>query len=560
MRMRSYHPKLAALLLGAAVAGGAGAQTQIKAQALSQPATADQQYLAVDPALYATARQYFPSDEQAAPAKRLFRLTRDQIDATVASLLPQYVGPSVKDTVPRDALQTNYEYAELLSLNPANTRGLASWISDIAARVRKSPAGVIDCASNANAEDCRKTQARTFIVKAFRGDVSEEKIAQITKFYLAGVQSVGFETATAELVEVVLNSPDFLFRKELDVNRTGRLAPAQLLQAVTYTAADAPPERLNLDSGAAGQYLRAGKEAAATIAAILASAEAREKLMRFFTAWLEIKEPGEFTISQQVFPEFDGRLAAAMRAETKQFLRAQLSKPAPKLSDITQATQSFIPQSLAPIYGAKVETSAGGKLVNLDPAQRFGIFSQPVVLASHSGPTDTRPIKRGVFWVRKVMCMEMEPPPPELHAKLYEMEGATERQRIEQSTSGPACAGCHKVINPFAFFQESYDALGRWRTRDRGAAIDTSIKINFLDEEPVATTTSVEALEFLTNSMAFKQCFVRQLFRYYMGRNEEPSDDPLLRGMFFAFAYKDNQDIVGAIQTLVSSDRIVRRQ
>ena len=207
-----------------------------------------------------------------------------------------------------------------------------------------------------------------------------------------------------------------------------------------------------------------------------------------------------------------------------------------------------------------MDAPADPALVNLDPAQRLGVFSQPAVIASHSGPTNTRPIKRGVFWVRKVMCMEMEPPPPDIHAKIYEMAGATERQKIESSTAGPACAGCHKIINPFGFFLESYDALGRWRTRDNNAPIDTSILINFLDEEPEKTASTVDALRNFTNSMMFKQCFVRQMFRYYMGRKEEASDDPLLRRMFFEFAHNDRQDILRAVWMLTSSDRIVRRQ
>jgi Protein of unknown function (DUF1588)/Protein of unknown function (DUF1592)/Protein of unknown function (DUF1595) len=519
----------------------------------------DQAYLSADLELYAAAKQYFPSDATDAPTRRIFRLTRDQLDASVESLLPGLAKSSVKEAMPRDALQTNYEYADILTFNAANTPALSGWIGQIAARVRQNPAAVINCPQGA-AADCAQREARAFVVKAFRGDASEDKIAQILKFYLAGIASGGIGQATGDLVEIVLNSPHFLFRKELDTNRANRLSPAQLLQSVTYTLADVPPEKLSLSSERANQYLRTGPEASKTIGSIAASKEAREKLMRFFMSWLEVKGTSEFTISPQVYPEFNARLAAAMRTETMQFLRAQLGKPTPKLSDITQTTQSFIPKSLEAIYKSRPDGSAGGKLVDLDSTQRLGIFSQPAVLASHSGPTDSRPIKRGVFWVRKVMCMEMEPPPPELHAKLYEMTGATERQRIEQSTSGNACIGCHKVINPFAFFQESYDALGRFRMSDNGHPIDTSILIDFLDEDPTKTVSAVDAIKTLTNSMMFKQCFVRQLFRFYMGRQEVPSDDPVLRRMFFEFAYQDKQDILRAVQMLAVSDRIVKRQ
>jgi hypothetical protein len=543
-----------------ALASFAIAGSQVRAQAPGPTPTAEKALQQADPVVYAAARQYFPSDQPGAPSKRIFRLTHDQLDATVRSLLPGYVAQSVKEAMPRDSLQMNYEYAEILNLNSANIGGLSGWIGGIAARVREKPAGVIDCAASKNAPDCLMQQARAFVLKAFRGDANSDKIDKVAAFYLSSVQSAGIAQATGDLVEVVLNSPNFLFRKELDVNPSHRLAPAQLLQAVTYTIADAPPEALNLSSQKAGDYLRTGAEASTTISSIVQSKPARDKLQRFMTAWLEIKEPADFTISPQVFPEFNPKMAAAMRDETQRFLRAQLSKDAPTLKDITQSTQSFVSKTVASLYGGKVDAPSDATLVNLDPAQRLGVFSQPAVIASHSGPTNTRPIKRGVFWVRKVMCMEMEPPPPDVHAKIYEMAGATERQKIESSTAGPACAGCHKIINPFAFFLESYDALGRWRTRDNGAPIDTSILINFLDEEPEKTASTVDALKNFTNSMMFKQCFVRQMFRYYMGRKEEASDDPLLRRMFFEFAHDDRQDILRAVWMLSSSDRIVRRQ
>lgn len=520
----------------------------------------EQEMAKSDPALHAAARQYFPGIAADVPSKRIFRLTRDQIDVTVASLLPGLTIPSVKEAMPRDLLQTNYEYADILSLNAANIGSYSGWVTGVAAKVRERPASVIDCASSNNSPACLKTKAHAFLTKAYRGDAATDTLDRMTAFYLSGVQSVGYAQATGELVEVGLNSPNFLFRKELEVNQNGRLSPAQLLQAVTYTLADAPPERLGLDSGRADDYLRSSKEAAATIGSIVASKESREKILRFFMAWLEIKEAGDFTISQQSYPEFTPQLAAAMRSETRQFLRAQLEKPSPSLKDITQSTKTFVPKSMAQVYGETVATSTGSALVDLDPAQRLGIFSQPAVLASHSGPTDTRPIKRGVFWVRKVMCMEMDAPPLGVEPKLVDEKGLSERQRIEQSTSGPACSGCHKVINPFAFFQENYDALGRWRTVEHGKPIDPSILVNFLDEEPVKTSTPVEALKLLTSSLMFKQCFVRQLFRFYMGRSEEPSDHPLLRRMLFEFVHNDEQDILRTIQVMASSDRIVRRQ
>lgn len=509
--------------------------------------------------LLEAAEKYFPGEESDAPTRRIFRLTRDQIDATVATLLPNYHEKSVKAVMARDPLQTNYEYAELLSFNASNLGPLAGWIKDIAARVKKSPAGVIDCAAASNSAECLERAARSFVIRAFRGDVHAARIDKIAGFFLAGVKSSGLAQATADLVEVVLSSPQFLYREELG-GRYGRLAPAERLQGLTYTLADAPPEAVKLSSLDALAHLQTEGDASATVDTILRSPASREKLVRFFKAWLEVKEPGEFTISTEVFPAFTAKLEAAMLEETDKFLRARLSTPAPRLSDITQATQTFVPKALEPIYGVKGGNAGAATPVDVDPAQRFGIFSQPAVLASHSGPTDTRPIKRGVFWVRKVMCMEMEPPPPGLDIALYESKGGTERQRIQAATKGKACIGCHKKIDPFGFAFESYDALGQWRTTENGLPIDSSVKIDFLDEGPQSAATPVEALKIFTGSLMFKQCFVRQLFRYYMGRNEEPADDPELRRMFLAFAADDKQDILGLVRALAGSDQIRRRR
>jgi hypothetical protein len=126
-------------------------------------------------------------------------------------------------------------------------------------------------------------------------------------------------------------------------------------------------------------------------------------------------------------------------------------------------------------------------------------------------------------------------------------------------TAQAKCVGCHASINPFGFMQENFDAIGRWRTTDDGAPIDASISVGFLDEGPVSTSSPVDALRAFTRSWRFQQCFARQLFRFYSGRDEAAGDDPLLRQMFFDFANDGTQDIVGMLRTLASAPAFSRR-
>jgi hypothetical protein len=501
-----------------------------------------------NPSLHAVATKYFPGQTATAGKKRLFRLTRTQLDFTTKALLPDHFATSTLATVPRDPLETNYEYAANLSFNPANFTPYTNWVKQLVEGVRAAPATVIDCASNGNSPACLDEKARAFVTRAFRGVVSDAQLARYSGFFTNSVPTVGLAAATADLVDLTLTSPSYAFREEVLTDGAGVLLPAQRLQNITYTLADAPPEAVGLKAPA-GASVQSPQAVQQTIDSVLATADARAKLLRFLTSWLEVREPEDFVIATSVFPEFTPEVAAAVVAETKAFLERQLSTAAPRLKDVTESNQAFVSNASAFLY----DRPASATFVDLDPAQRLGIFTQPAVIASHSGPTTTRLVKRGVFFTRKVMCLPLGNPPDDVDTTVPATPGATERQKIEQMTVPAKCAGCHAYINPFGFMQENYDAIGRWRTTDQGLPVDASISVDFLDEGPLKTNSPVEALRGFTRSLRFQQCFTRQLFRFYMGRREEAGDDPLLRQMFFDFANNGDQDIVRMLRTLASA-------
>ena len=319
-----------------------------------------------------------------------------------------------------------------------------------------------------------------------------------------------------------------------------------------------PPHALGLRPDAAASLLASADTTEQVIEQVLATAEARAKLLRFFVAWLEIDDVDQFDIAPSAFPEFTPELAEALLQETHSFLEHQLGSVAPSLKDVTQSTSPFVSDALSAIYqGVR---ASGNEPVELDPERRLGIFTQPAFIASHSGPETTRLIKRGVFFTRKVMCLPLGEPPTNIDTSLPEIAGATERERIESATEAPVCAACHSVINPFGFMLENYDPLGRWRDEDAsGFLIDASIGVDFLDEGPLYATSPVEALRGFTDSWAFQQCFTRQLFRFYLGRPEVSSDDPVLRELFFDFANGERQDLVDMLSTLAGSSTFARR-
>ena len=124
--------------------------------------------------------------------------------------------------------------------------------------------------------------------------------------------------------------------------------------------------------------------------------------------------------------------------------------------------------------------------VDLDPAQRLGIFTQPAVIASHSGPTTTRLVKRGVFFTRKVMCLPLGAPPDDVDTTIPTTAGATERQRIETVTAPAKCAGLprlHQPVRLHAGELRRHRPLAHAPTR--ASRSTPSISVDFLDEGPL---------------------------------------------------------------------------
>ena len=51
------------------------------------------------------------------------------------------------------------------------------------------------------------------------------------------------------------------------------------------------------------------------------------------------------------------------------------------------------------------------------------------------------------------------------------------RDRMEAHRRNPACAGCHKLMDPIGLALENFDGIGKWRSTDNGARIDAASQL-----------------------------------------------------------------------------------
>jgi hypothetical protein len=117
--------------------------------------------------------------------------------------------------------------------------------------------------------------------------------------------------------------------------------------------------------------------------------------------------------------------------------------------------------------------------VKLTDANRGGILGMPGVLAVTSMPERTSAVKRGAWVLEQVLGQHVPPAPanvPTLEKQdRQKVANLTLRQRTELHRNNPACANCHKLLDPIGFGLENFDAIGRWRDRDdSGGPIDAA--------------------------------------------------------------------------------------
>jgi hypothetical protein len=102
------------------------------------------------------------------------------------------------------------------------------------------------------------------------------------------------------------------------------------------------------------------------------------------------------------------------------------------------------------------------------------------------------------------------------------------RARLEEHRSNPACAGCHKMMDPIGFALENFDALGAWRWNDSGFPVDATGQL--VDGTKVDGPASLRrALE--NHSEAFIRNFTEKLLTYALGRGLEYYDKPAVRAI-----------------------------
>jgi len=408
----------------------------------------------------------------------------------------------------------------------------------------------------AREEECASTILSALMRRAYRRPVEKTEADKPLAYYRRGRANGDFDAGITMAVTAVLTSPEFLFRVESDPKHVAaggayRVSDLDLASRLSFFLWSSIPDDELLDVAAGGKLSQPG-EIEKQARRMLVDRRAHNLATNFAGQWLRLRNIDAMQPSGNLFRDFDANLRQALRQETELFFDSVVREDR-SVRDFIKADYTFLNERLARHYGLPNIYGSRMRRVPLTPdSRRGGLLRHGSVLSVTSYATRTSPVLRGLLVLRNILGAPPPTPPPNVPA-LNESTMAANlpmRERLAAHRSNPACASCHRTIDPVGFALENFNAVGQWRDLE-------------VEDQPVDSSGAlpgdkefrgIDGLEaaLLRRPELFVAALTENLLTFALGRGIEYYDAPAVRNIVGG-AEKDNYRFSSLILGIVKS-------
>ena len=390
-------------------------------------------------------------------------------------------------------------------------------------------------ASAAEEQACAVKILTTLATRAYRRPVpnSGAEMKTLLEFYAAGRKEGTFESGIQRAVSRVLVDPQFLFRFEREpatvaAGAAFRLSDLELASRLSFFLWSSIPDDELLDAARRGT-LKDPAVVERQVRRMLADPRAEALVTNFAGQWLFLRE---LKNARPDSPDFDGNLRQSFQRETELLFRTIVQEDR-SVIDFLNADFTFVDERLAEHYGIPNIHGSRTRRVSLaanDP--RRGLLGHGSILTITSAANRTSPVVRGKWVLENLLGAPPPQPPPGVETNLEkdpaQVKATSLRQRLEQHRASPACASCHRLMDPIGLTLENFDHTGKWRTADGPTAVDASGQL--IDGTKLNGPQSLrDAL--LARSDVFVTVVAEKMLTYAAGRAMRPEDMPAIRSI-----------------------------
>lgn len=390
---------------------------------------------------------------------------------------------------------------------------------------------------------CTESIVRSFGQQLLRRPLGDDEIR--VRVEAAGATAeihADFYTGLELALTSLLVAPDFLFRIEVAEpaplpDRPNRLQLTDLSLAVrlSYFLWNRGPDETLLAAAERGE-LNSPEGLAREVDRLLASEQLAGGVRAFFEDLFLFDQFTDLGKDVTRYPLYNNRMAADAREQTLRFVVEHLVTQQAGYRELFTSRQLPITRSLGPLYGVPVYSPEGWENMEFPPDHpRAGLLSHASFAMLFSHPGRSSPTLRGVFLREALLCQIIPEAPADVDFSLFAADAdsvhKTARDRLEVHANEASCRICHKLTDPIGLGLEVFDGIGKYRTSENGALIDTR---SDLDGRNFANP--VELGQAFAESPLIGPCLVQNLYRYAVGREHTNRERSLLRYLEVRFA------------------------
>jgi len=389
---------------------------------------------------------------------------------------------------------------------------------------------------------CTERIVRSVGRKILRRPLADDEVRLRVEAADAAAEALSDFYAGLELVLTsLLVAPDFLFRIEVAEAdplpgrpKRLRLNDLSLATRLSYFLWNRGPDEALLAAAERGQ-LTQSEGLAREVDRLLASEYLAQGVRAFFEDLLMFDKFDDLGKDVARYPLYSSRLAAEAREQTLRFVVDHLVTQQADYRALFTSRQMPITRTLGPLYGVPVRTPEGWESMELPSGHpRAGLLSHASINMLNAHPGRSSATLRGVFLREALLCQTIPEAPSDVDFALFiQDEGSeykTARDRLEVHSTEDSCRKCHKLTDPIGLGLEVFDGIGKYRTTENGAPIDTRSDFDGRD-----FANPVELGQAFAESPLIGACLVENLYRYAVGRKETKTERRLLRYLEFQF-------------------------
>lgn len=391
---------------------------------------------------------------------------------------------------------------------------------------------VVGCAPATPLDDaCLSRFIQRLGLKAWRRPLTEDEVARYSGLATAIGRSepwLALEYVTAAL----LQSPHFLYRVELgepDAEKPGwrRYRGYEMASRLSFLLRNSFPDADLLAAAAAGELDEASGVVQQARRLLDAAGPTEAMVSALYSEYLDLPLLNDVRFPAELDPE--QTLAASMKSEVLDLVNRIALREDGDMRTLFDTRTVSLNADLSRLYGvpsAATELSADGP--------RAGLLTTGALLTLNNRPNRSSPTIRGLFIRQRLLCGTVPPPPPGIPPIKEKDSGApqTIREKLEQHRSNPACASCHRSMDPIGLGMEDFDQFGRFRTvYEGGQPVDSSG-----DVDGVTFDGARQLGALLAADPRVMSCLVKQLYRYGSARLETLDEAPALAQLNESFA------------------------